>query len=228
MKISMAILVCSLVGIAPALVMGTTISQWTFETSQPTTAGPFSPEVGSGSASGLHAGAAAYSSPPGNGSAHSYSSTIWGVNDYWQFSVSALGYQNITLSWDQTSSNTGPGVFGLFWSTDDNTFTQFGPNYNVVAPTTTWSSYSYDLSSIAGLNNAPTVYLRLVDQSTANAAGTGIVGAGGTDRIDSFTVTGTHIPDSTSGIACLGCSLGLLAVLRRISSASSPLLKKHA
>ncbi len=37
------------------------IADWTFETSQPATAGPFAPEIGLGSASGLHAGAATYS-----------------------------------------------------------------------------------------------------------------------------------------------------------------------
>jgi hypothetical protein len=216
------------------LVLGTptTIAQWTFETSQPATAGPFAPEVGSGNASGSHAGAAVYSSPTGNGSTHSYSSTVWNVNDYWQFSTSTLGYQNITLSWDQTSSNTGPGVFGLFWSTDGSTFAQFGLNYNVPAPTTTWGSYSYDLSSIASLNNASTVYLRLVDESTANAAGTGAVGTSGTDRVDNFTVSGiqipANVPDSAPGLAGLGCALGLLAVLRRISNVSCPLSQKHA
>src|ERR1700742_1621680 len=49
------------------------IADWTFETSQPVTAGPYSPEIGAGSASGSHAGASTYSTPAGNGSAHSYS-----------------------------------------------------------------------------------------------------------------------------------------------------------
>jgi len=69
-------------------------------------AGPVSPEIGSGSASGSHAGAATYSSPTGNGSAKSYSANAWAVNDYWQFQVSTVGYTNITLSYDQTSSAT--------------------------------------------------------------------------------------------------------------------------
>jgi len=51
------------------------IATWTFETSVPTTAGPFSPEVGSGSALGYHAsGSAVYSNPAGNGSLESFSS----------------------------------------------------------------------------------------------------------------------------------------------------------
>src|SRR5438105_15687052 len=77
------------------------IAQWTFETSAPTTAGPIAPEVGSGSASGSHAGAAVYSSPAGNGSVHSYSANTWAVGDYWQFQTSTLGSSGISLSWDQ-------------------------------------------------------------------------------------------------------------------------------
>ena len=52
MKTSVAVLVVSLIGITPALVMGTptTIAQWTFENSVPTASGPYSPELGSGTA----------------------------------------------------------------------------------------------------------------------------------------------------------------------------------
>src|SRR5208282_848324 len=115
-----------------------TITDWTFETSLPATAGPFSPEIGSGSASGSHAGASVYSSPAGNGSSHSFSSTIWAVNDYYQFSVSSIGFQNIRLSFDQTSSSTGPGKFLLVYSTDSVSFSPFGSDYSVSA--TSWSS----------------------------------------------------------------------------------------
>jgi hypothetical protein len=167
MKTSMAILVCSLVGITPAPVMGTPIAKWTFEnTPVPAGAGPYSPEAGSGSASGFHAGSAVYSSPAGNGSTHSFSSTVWAVGDYWQFSVSTLGFQNIALSWDQTSSSTGPRDFDLKYSIDGARFMLFA-SYTVrnnASPS--WSSTSSsslfsvndDLSSIAALDDAPMVY----------------------------------------------------------------------
>src|SRR5262249_5365771 len=87
------------------------VAQWTFESSQPASAGPFSPELGSGSASGFHASTSPYTSPVGNGSAHSYSSNKWRVGDYSQFTVSASGYQNIHVSWDQISSIQGPAYF---------------------------------------------------------------------------------------------------------------------
>src|SRR5271165_4431061 len=87
-----------------------TIADWTFETSQPATAGPFNPEVGAGSATGSHAGAAVYSTPAGNGSSHSFSANTWAVGDYYQYQVSTVGDSGtIYLSFDQTSSSTGPG-----------------------------------------------------------------------------------------------------------------------
>ena len=113
----------------------TTIATWTFETSQPGVVdGPAAPgagiyitnitaEVGTGTASGLHAGAATYSSPAGNGSSHSFSGNTWAVGDFYQFAVSTVGAQNIQVSYDQTSSGTGPGQFYLAYSTDGVNFT---------------------------------------------------------------------------------------------------------
>jgi hypothetical protein len=240
MKISTAFLVCSLIGITPALVLGTptTIAQWTFETSQPTTAGPYTAELGvsPGSASGSHAGTATYSSPVGNGSSHSFSATAWAVGDYWQFSVSTLGFQGMSLSWDQASSATGPRDFGLFWSVTGlaNSFTQVGAIYAVLLnpspstwnSSTTHSEYSlsYDLSGITALDNVSTVYFQLMDMSTTNVNG-GNVRSTGTDRIDNFTVNGTemstNVPDSLPGLAGLSCVLGMLVALRRMTRAGS-------
>src|SRR5262245_50023603 len=96
------------------------IASWTFETSMPTgTPGAgvwitnIASEVGSGIASGLHVGAVTYSNPAGNGSAQSFSANAWAVNDYFQFVVSTIGYSGLGVSFDQTSSATGPGRFTL-------------------------------------------------------------------------------------------------------------------
>ena len=144
-------------------------------------------------------GTTVYSTPAGNGSAHSFSSTAWSVGDYYQFQVSTLGAPNVALNWDQTSSNTGPGNFILQYSTNGTTFTAFGSQYTVLAnntPNPLWSAttnhpefnFTLDLSSITAINNQPNVYFRLVDNSTNSAAG-GTVASGGTGRVDNFTVT---------------------------------------
>lgn len=193
------------------------IAQWTFETSVPTTSGPYSPETGSGLALGTHANSsAAYSNPAGNGSYQSFSVNNWGVDDYWQFSVSTLNYSGITLSWDQTSSSTGPRDFQLAYSTDGLTFTDFGSPYNVAAiswvsgSAKTSSSFSADITAVTTLNNQANVYFRLTDVSTISANG-GTVGTTGADRIDNFTVCGTPagaaVPEPST---CLAGALLLL------------------
>ena len=174
---------------------------------------------------GLHAGATVYSSPAGNSSAHSFSSTLWAVGDYYQFEVSTAGLANVKLSWDQTSSNTGPRDFVLQYSTNGTSFTTFGSQYSVLAngaPNTPWTSvpgtpnpaytFTQDLSSLTALNNAATVYFRFTDNSTVSANG-GAVGTGGTDRVDNVTVTGVPEPGSIV-LAALG-AVGLVMALRR-------------
>jgi hypothetical protein len=209
--------VAALVVFAAQVQAQTTIADWTFETSQPTAAGPFSPEVGAGSATGSHAGAAVYSSPAGNGSSHSFSSNIWAVGDYYQFQVSTLNLTNIGIQWDQVSSNTGPGNMQLFWSTDNSTFTAFGAQQTILAnaaPNPLWNAstsnsmytFTYATSigaTVAAINNAATVYFRIQDSSTTSANG-GAIAAGGTDRVDNVIITGLANP-----VYFAGSSLGV-------------------
>ena len=201
------------------------IGDWTFETSLPATAGPFSPEIGSGSALGSHAGAAVYSTPAGNGSSHSFSANTWAVGDYWEFDVSTLGFTGIQISFDQVSSATGPGLFGLFYSVNGGAYSQIGANYTVLAnaspnpvwnATTSSSIYTFtpSLSSTGtALDNATTVSFRLVDQTTTSANG-GTVATGGTDRVDNFVVS--TVPEPTSlGLGLVGGFAWLLALRRK-------------
>jgi len=196
-------------GIALAVgfsVQAQTIADWTFETSLPNTAGPYSPEVGAGSIIGSHAGASVYSTPAGNGSSHSYSSTLWAVGDYYQIQVSTLEDSDIQLSWNQTSSGTGPGLFQLLYSTDGSSFTSFGSAYTVLdnglAPNAAWNAttaspaydFSVDLSGITALDNQPAVYIRFEDTSTTSSSG-GTVGTAGTDRMDNIIVAETTVPE---------------------------------
>lgn len=239
---SLLLSLVSLTLVSPVMALET-LAKWTFEVSVPTGAGPHAAEVGSGNASGFHASAATvFSNPVGNGSAESFSANTWAIGDYWQFQTSASGFKDISLSWDQTSSSTGPRDFGLYYSTDGSAFTQFGADYIVLvngAPNTAWSSgttqnafaFLRDLSSVTGLNNAATIYFRLLVETTTSANQTtpGTIASGGTSRIDNFTISANRIP-TTNGRVPDALPLGfvmvtLLGLLLCASGRRVPVLK---
>lgn len=192
-----------------------TIANWTFETSQPTTSGPISPEVGGGTAIASSSGVGSLNSPVGNGSAHSYSGNNWAVGDYWQFQVSSVGYTGIKLSWDQTSSGTGPRDFIVKYSTDGSIFSSAIYTYSVLAnvsPNPVWNgttasslySYTVDLSADTAYDGISNLYFRLIDNSTTSASGA-TVATTGTDRIDNFLVTAESavVPEPSTYLAGL-------------------------
>jgi hypothetical protein len=205
------------------------LANWTFESSIPVTAGPHMAEGGlnaaSSFASGLHAsGSTVYSNPAGNGSAESFSSNFWAVGDYYQVSSSSTGYENITLSWDQTGSNTGPIDFMLQYSTNGIDFFDIGAYQmaTIGAPpvAVSWSSastavgtsYFVDLSSILALNDAASILFRFTNNSTASING-GTVATGGTNRIDNVVINGDAIP-APGALALLGLA-GMMGRSRR-------------
>jgi len=201
--------------VTASILQAQTIAQWTFETSIPATAGPFSPEIGSGSALGSHAGAAVFSNPAGNGSPHSFSANTWAVGDSWQFQVSTLGFNNVGLSWDQTSSGTGPRDFSLDYSLNGGSSWTTVTAYSLLvngAPNTAWNATTYNSAftfspTLAGaLDNQASVWFRLIDVGTTSANG-GTVAATGTDRVDNFIVA--VIPEPTT-LSLMG-GFGLLA-----------------
>lgn len=208
----------------PSLSFGDLLSSWTFETSAPITAGPHAAEGGLVGGQALGGTGGTYSSPAGQGSARSFSSNTWDVGDYFQFSTNSTGYENVQLSFDQTSSNTGPSDFKVQYSTDGTTYTDFA-NYDVIAngqasgfvnfwgatPLTGYS-YTFDLSSITALNNDASIFFRLVDTSTITPNG-GTVGAAGTDRVDNVSISASPIPEPGS-LTVLGLA-ALTAVKRR-------------
>lgn len=171
-----------------------TISQWTFEVSVPTTAGPHVAEMGvaPGQAIGFHANpATVYSNPVGNGSPESFSSNNWAVGDYYEFQVSTASHTNIQVSWDQTRSSTGPGDFVLQYSTDGVNYTTL-QNYLIDA--ITWSSGTNNPLSHYGPISLPqdaeglgTLYVRMT--SMVGGAATG------SNRIDNVLIEG----DSAGG-----------------------------
>ena len=197
----------------------TIIGNWTFEPDPlPTNVtnaaiGPFSPALGAGSVTGLHASNnTAWSSPVGNGSSNSLSVNSWTTGDYFQFQFSTLTFSNIGMTWSQTRSSTGPTNFSLSYSTDGTAFTTF-TNYSVAQ--VTWNGTSNNIASIftadftttTSVDNLADVYFRLVSGQTAASGGTG--------RIDDITITGVPEPSTYAMLALAGAGFAGYVIRRR-------------
>ncbi|MGO9108298.1 MAG: hypothetical protein ACLP9L_03615 [Thermoguttaceae bacterium] len=233
----MKILSFRLTGLAALLAMAVagsaqanTIADWNFETNNFSTNQTEAVSQtlaadggGSGEAWGNHASSSTvYSAPAGNGSAHSFSSNTWAQGDFYEFQVSTSGLQNIGIQFDQTSSNTGPGLYQLQYSTDGVNFSNFGSQYTVLAnasPNPVWNSttsssiytFADNLSSVTALNNQANVYFRLEDATSTVAAGSGSqLGTAGTDRIDNVIITAQPVPEPSGIVAILG--LGAMCI----------------
>ena len=199
---------------AQSATSATVLAAWSFEGVTTSATPGTTPSVTVGSAAadsgaqtagsaftGSHASASTvWSTPTGNGSAKCISSQQWAVNDYYQFLFNTSGFTAISITWDERGSNTGPRDFKVQYSTNGTTFIDAtGVNSTVTIANDTWSAATpnaastrtLDLSGVAALNNQPTVYIRLVDNSAISVTG-GAVGTSGTDAVDNFIVSGTN------------------------------------
>lgn len=160
--------------------------------------------------------AATYTSPAGNGSQYAFSSNNWSTGDYYEARLSTLGYSDISISWDQCRSSTGPATFELVMSTDGGTnFTTLLASYAVLqsggggAPGT-WSStvynpiYSLNQAAAAADNQADVIFRFRSLVTTASS---------GSNRIDNVMIYSGPIP-APGAIALLGVA-GLAGLRRR-------------
>lgn len=163
------------------------------------------------------ANATSYTAPSGNGSAYAFSSNVWKAGDYYQAKFDTTGYTNLSFSWDQVRSATGPASWLMEVSVNSGTtFTTLVAAYD--PGTTTWTTgtnlpaATKTASLGAGADNLSEVIVRiraLVDPVNS----TGAYQAGGTCRIDNILVNGTALP--APGAAALVGLAGLIARRRR-------------
>jgi hypothetical protein len=227
-----------LIGTGSVQAQPTTLALWTMPTAFPTgTSVPTgtsylppndsfpagTPDQGllTGSASAIlstfHALAAAtYTSPAGNGSQYSFSGNNWSPNDFYQVVLPTTGgWTNLSVSWDQARSSTGPASFSLQTSIDGSTFTT-GTTYTVLqsggggAPgtwsTTTYNSlYSSTFALPSSVENQTSLYIRFLNTTGSVSA------SSGSNRIDNVSVTAVPEPSTCAsllaGLACGGYSL---------------------
>ena len=247
MKKAALLIGAAILSVAAGSVRADVVAGWTFESSGLGSTTPnylpgantattnFYAETGLlggiASAYGLHVGAATYTSPAGNGSIKSLSSSLWAQGDYYEFVVplSTLSdsFSAFSVSYDQNGSGTGPRTYFLEYSLDGSSFTKIGNDYALTA-SISWNTatanqatqLTYDLSGITQLNTASTLYFRIVDDSPtiAGAINGGNVGTGGTDRVDNFIVNATvaAVPEpATVALATIGGFAALFALRRK-------------
>jgi len=118
-----------------------------------------------------------------------------------QFRVSTVGWQNISIRWDQRDSNTGSKYVRLQYSTYGTTFVDF-PTATTISAPLVFEPKTNSLIGIAGVNDNAQFAFRIMAEFESTAAGTanamyvgagGSYGTGGTIRFDMVTVSGTHI-----------------------------------
>jgi hypothetical protein len=109
-------------------------------------------------------------------------------------------------SFEAAGSSTGPKNFQIAYSLDGSSFTVLDDYIVPVndSPNTPWSAgmnitdvapytFSFDFSATSALNDQSLVYFRLID-SSMTSINDGMVGGGGTSRVDDFTISASRIP----------------------------------
>ena len=108
---------------------------------------------------------------------------------YWLINLSTAGYQSLTLSSKQQSSNTGPKDFKIQYSIGSSGIWTDVPGGAVTVANDFVSGVVTNLSLPAACENQSLVYLRWIMTSNIAVTG-GAVASGGTSRIDEITVNG--------------------------------------
>jgi hypothetical protein len=171
-----------------------TIAQWTFDGDVTT------PSTGAGTAALVGGTTAAFvtgfpASPSRGWNTSNYPAQ--GTNSRTagaQFTVSTVGFTNITFSFDERHSSTAANTVAVQYSTDGLNFVD--AQAFVMPGSDTWAARLVDLSAISALNNQPSVVLRIVssfaDGGSTYAAtnATSTYASGGTIRLDNVTISG--------------------------------------
>jgi len=135
------------------------------------------------------------------------------------FSVSTLGFSNIVFTFASQGTSTGFNSNQFQYSLDGVTFVDFGAPYT---PSTSFALFTFDLSSIAALNNNPNAAFRIVFNGATSSTGN--------NRLDNICFEGTPVPIETvpepASILLLGFGLtvtcGFVRRQRRLVRATPP------
>lgn len=123
------------------------------------------------------------------GSTWDSSTTDPGVaaTNYYQLIVNTAGFSQLSITFDQQASGTGPARVGVLYSTDGSTFTA---STTSLTGNAVFGASTFDLSSIAAIDNQSSVTIRIYAfaGSAGDRTGRSAFASGGTFRIDNLTV----------------------------------------
>lgn len=223
---------------APAATQASTITQWNFNSAPAdanTSTGTLLPSIGAGTTSlvggttGSFASgdASGGSTDPAVGDDSARNTTTYpaqGTNDKTAgiaFAVSTVGFQGITVNWDQRHSNTASRYIQFQYSTDGTSFVDFGPLFDANVGGDVWyNNRSVDLSTVPAVNNNANFAFRVVSAFApsssvyAPSTATSTYGVTGTQRFDMVTVSGVEVPEPAALSLCGLAMLSLLAARR--------------
>lgn len=114
-------------------------------------------------------------------------------NDYLEIQVNLSGYQDVSVTYGDGRSGTGPNTSSFWYSAAGGSFVQFNTGVSL----TSGSPRTLDLSAIAAIENQNDVRFRVY--------GWGATGGTGTYGFTSFSLTATPVPppDTTAPVAAL-------------------------
>ncbi|MBE9915264.1 hypothetical protein G8C92_14625 [Paenibacillus donghaensis] len=129
---------------------------------------------------------------------HSISYQGWdngGGKKYWLASISTKGYENITLSSQQTSSGTGPRDFKVQISSDNQNWTDVpGISLKMALSSFNCSGSTCKLANAplpAAADNQDQLYIRWIVSSNTNTKGSQGIGSTGSSLIKEIRLSGT-------------------------------------
>jgi hypothetical protein len=183
--------------------------------------GPIAADAGVGSLYGIHTVNSNWTTPVGNASPTSYSALGWSVgNSYWEFKLDLTLYEDITMSFDQLSSSTGPRNWSIQYKVGSGgsytNIADYSLGYNSTGGAISWSStipqplsnISFNLSSISAIEKTNDVFIRLlVRNSQVYGTSTVPLGTNGTSRIDNVQVTAAVPEPGTAVVLAAGAAI---------------------
>jgi isoamylase len=165
-----------------------TFTVWDFENATRSASLDLSGNAAASAGSGL-GGESFTAGNPGGTAGKAWSFTHWSLagspdaGKYVEFKVDLTAYENLSLSFGERRSSTGPGTFEIHYSSDGNSFVQIPQTVTGLPGNTNWRSHAFDLSSLnPQIAGRAAVFFRIYAYNAT--------GSTGTWRLDDVTFVG--------------------------------------